>query len=171
MGFLSTAGRVFDGIIEGFAWLAGFLMLFSLTSVCVDVALRYFFNKPTGWVLQVSEYILLYIPFMAAAFVLREDGHIRVDIILNRLGSKAQELLNTLTSILASAVLLVLTYYGGYITLDFYQRNVPTLKYLKIPEYLVVAIIPVGCFLFALQFLRRALRSYGKFKAKLEENS
>ena len=153
-------GRILDRLMEGFAWLAGLLMMFSLITVCIDVVMRYFFNRPTGWVLQFSEYILLYIPFLAAAFVLREESHIRVDIVLNRLTGKTRSLINMVTSLLACLVLAILTYYGTYITIDFYQRKVPTLKYLKIPEFLVIMVIPIGCFLFSIQFIRRAYRYY-----------
>ena len=153
-------GRILDRLMEGFAWLAGLLMMFSLITVCIDVVMRYFFNRPTGWVLQFSEYILLYIPFLAAAFVLREESHIRIDIVLNRLTEKARSLINMVTSLLSCIVLAILTYYGTYITIDFYQRNVPTLKYLKIPEFLVIMVIPIGCFLFSIQFIRRAYRYY-----------
>lgn len=155
--FLKTLDRGFDRAIVFCAWIAGGLMMFALVAVCVDVLMRYFFNHPLPWVLQISEYILLYIPFLAAAYVLREESHIRIDILLNRLGRRTQNRVNTVTSVLGGAVLLVLAYYGTYITVDYYQRSVPTIKYLKIPEFLVIAVIPAGCFLFAVQFLRRAV--------------
>lgn len=169
MDFLSKMGRILDRLMEGFAWLAGLLMMFSLITVCIDVVMRYFFNRPTGWVLQFSEYILLYIPFLAAAFVLREESHIRIDIVLNRLTEKARSLINMVTSLLSCIVLAILTYYGTYITIDFYQRNVPTLKYLKIPEFLVIMVIPIGCFLFSIQFIRRAYRYYKASGTRNEE--
>ncbi|MEA1946096.1 MAG: TRAP transporter small permease [Thermodesulfobacteriota bacterium] len=169
MDFLSKMGRILDRLMEGFAWLAGLLMMFSLITVCIDVVMRYFFNRPTGWVLQFSEYILLYIPFLAAAFVLREESHIRIDIVLNRLTGKARSLINMVTSLLSCLVLAILTYYGTYITIDFYQRKVPTLKYLKIPEFLVIMVIPIGCFLFSIQFIRRAYRYYKASGTKNEK--
>jgi TRAP-type C4-dicarboxylate transport system permease small subunit len=164
MTVFSRTERLFDRIVMGFAWLAGFLMMFSLITVCIDVVLRYFFNRPTGWVLQISEYILLYIPFLAAAYVLREESHIRIDIVLNRLTPKAQGVANLITSVLGFFVLCTLTYYGVTVSIDYIQRGVPTLKYLKIPEFLVIMVIPIGCFLFALQFVRRALACYREIK-------
>ena len=164
MSLLSVIGRLFDGIVVVFAWLAGLLLLFAMTIVCVDVVMRYFFNSPTGWVLQFCEYILLYVPFMAAAYVLREGSHIKIDILLNRLNRRTQSLTNLVTSVMGFGVLAILTYYGAYITIDFYQRNVPTIKHLKIPEYTVIMIIPIGCFLFSIQFIRRAYKYYKKQK-------
>jgi C4-dicarboxylate transporter DctQ subunit len=146
--------------MKGCAWVAGILMMFSLIGVCVDVVMRYFFNRPIPGVLQFSEYILLYIPFLAAAYVLREDSHIRIDIILNKLSLRAQSLLNMVTSILGFLVLLILSYYGTRITLEYCQRKVPTLEHYKIPEFLVIMVIPVGTFLFAIQFIRKAYNHY-----------
>ena len=160
MELSSKMGRLLDRVMEGFAWFAGFLMMFALITVCVDVVMRYFFNNPTGWVLQFSEYILLYIPFLAAAYVLKEESHIKIDIVLNQLSEKAQTLMNVVTSTLGFFVLVVLTYYGALITFDYYQRKVPTIEYLKIPEYLVIIVIPIGCFLFSIQFIRRAHMYY-----------
>ncbi len=154
--FLETLDRGFDRLIVACAWIAGGLMMLALVAVCADVLMRYFFNRPLPWVLQISEYILLYIPFLAAAYVLREESHIRVDILLNRLGRRIRNRFHAVTSALGCGVLLVLAYYGTVITVDYCRRGVPTIKYLKIPEFLVIAVIPFGCFLFGLQFLRRA---------------
>lgn len=169
MNVSQRVGRILDAIMVWLAWFGGLLMIFSLVSVCIDVVLRYFFNRPTGWVLQISEYILLYIPFLAAAYVLKEDGHIRVDILLNVMGKRAGALLNTVTSAIGAGVLFILTYYGTAVTIDLYIRKVPTLKYLKIPEFLVVMVIPAGCFLLGLQFVRRAAGYFRQFRLEKSE--
>jgi len=153
-----------DMVIVCSTWFSGILMIFALISVCIDVVLRYFFNSPTGWVLQISEYILLYIPFLSAAYVLKEDGHIKVDILLGFLSPKTQALFDVVTSALGAGVLLVLTYYGTIVSCAFYIRKVITLKYLKIPEFLVVMAIPIGCLMFALQFIRRANKGYREYR-------
>jgi len=158
-----------DFLLICLTWLGCLLMLFSLVSVCIDVLMRYFFNNPSGWILQISEYILLYIPFLSAAYVLKEDGHIKVDILVGILNQKTQDLFETITSLLGAGFLLILTYYGFVVTHDFYIRKVLTLKYLKIPEFLVIMVIPAGCLLFALQFIRRANKHYHLFKNQKEQ--
>ena len=161
---MTRIGSFLDKVMSGLAWLAGWLMMLALLMVCLDVVLRYFFNSPIGGVLQFSEYVLLYIPFLAAAYVLKDERHIKIDIILNRLSPKVQVAVNLITSIFGVFVLLVLSYYGTYITFDYYRRGVPTLKYYKIPEFLVIMVIPLGCFLFGLQFIRRACTYYKAYR-------
>lgn len=160
----SKGTHFFDILVTGLAWLGCLLLLAALIAVCLDVVMRYFFNSPIPGVLQFSEYILLYIPFLAAAYVLREESHIRIDIVLNRFNPRGQSKINLVTSLVGFLVLLILSYYGFDVTFDYFQRKIPTLKYYKIPEYLVIMIIPFGCLLFGLQFLRRACDSYRVFK-------
>lgn len=157
-------GFFLDRTITGLAWLAGGLMVLAILMVCLDVVMRYFFSNPIGGVLQFSEYVLLYIPFLGAAYVLKDDGHIKIDIVLNRLSPRVQAALNLVTSAVGFLVLSTLTYYGCVITWDYYRRGVPTLKYYKIPEFLVIVVIPLGCFLFALQFIRRAHGYYRAYR-------
>jgi C4-dicarboxylate transporter, DctQ subunit len=158
---MSRTNRFLDRVMRGFAWLAGIMMMTCVVGVCVDVVMRYFLDRPIPGVVQFSQYFLLYIPFLAAAYVLKEDSHIKVDIVLNRLRERTQSLINMITCILGSAVLLLLTYYASWVTLDYYWRKVPTMGYFKIPEFLVIMIIPIGCFLFSIEFIRKA---YGHFK-------
>jgi TRAP-type C4-dicarboxylate transport system permease small subunit len=42
--------------------------------VAAGIATRYFFNYPLPWVTEIAEYILLYIPFLVGAWVLKKDA-------------------------------------------------------------------------------------------------
>ena len=68
------------------ATLSGVVLLFVTLSIFVDVFLRYFFNKPSIWVTEVSTYLFLYIIFFAAAYTLQQGMHIRVTFIFDLFG-------------------------------------------------------------------------------------
>ena len=59
----------------------------------IEVFLRTFFNRPQEWVMELSEYALLYITFLSAAFVLKKEGHIVVDLVTCRLNVKKRNFL------------------------------------------------------------------------------
>ena len=132
--------------------------MFAMLAVCVDVVLRYLFNRPIGWVLQFSEYVLLYAPFLGAAYVLKRDGHINVDLLVGRLGPRAKAWFGLWSAILGFGVMCIVTYVGCTVTLDHYQRGVPSLGTIRIPEFLVFLAVPLGAAPFALEFLRQAFR-------------
>lgn len=155
---LTKAGIFFDYAIKSLFWLACVLIMFAILAVSVDVVMRYFFNRPIVWVLEICEYILLYIVFLGTAWLLKEEGHVRVGLIVDRLSPKTQAMINVITSILGLIICIVLSIYGTQVTWDCFQRGVPTLEFLKLPKFLVLLIIPIGSYLLSIQFLRR---SYG----------
>jgi TRAP-type C4-dicarboxylate transport system permease small subunit len=160
-----SMGKIVDQILIVFFWVAGALLMFSTVGTCMDVILRYCFNRPIPWMLEITEYIMLYIPFLGAALVLKEDGHIRVDIFINRLGEKKRGIMDMVALLVGGIVMSAYTWFGGQVTWGLYTRGVPSLESLKTPMFLILMIIPIGGFLFAIQFFRKMYRSYQKLKS------
>jgi TRAP-type C4-dicarboxylate transport system permease small subunit len=154
-----VAGKIFDNIILAIFWIAGMLLFYATIGTCIDAILRYFLNRPIPWMLEITEYIMLYIPFLGAAFVLREEGHIKVDLLINHLSDRNKNRMGVITSGVGGIVMVIYTWFGAQVTLDFFKREVPSLEYLKTPMYLILMIIPIGSFFFSIQFLRQ-IRSY-----------
>lgn len=156
MSVQKKALKTVDRIIEGMAWIAGLLLLFMMFSICYEVILRYFNFRPPTWVTEITEYILLYVTFLGAPWVLKEDGHVKVDIVISRLGLRARKTMDILTSIFGMGVCCVLVWFGTNVTLDHYQRNIPVIKALEVPKFLLLGIIPIGSAILIIQFIRRA---------------
>jgi len=153
-------GGLFDKILLFLFWLAGGLLMFATVGTCIDVILRYSLNRPIHWMLEITEYIMLYIPFLCAAVVLKEEGHIRVDLLINRFSRKNRTWVNILTSLVGGIIMLAYTWFGAQTTLDAYRRGVPSLESLRTPVFLILMIIPIGSFLFTIQFLRQMAGHY-----------
>ncbi len=67
-GWVAALGRGFDHVLLALTYLAIGLLLFMGASVIYEIFMRYLFNSPTRWVVEFSEYTLLYIGLLAAAF-------------------------------------------------------------------------------------------------------
>lgn len=156
--------RAFDKIIAVFFWVAGVLLLFVTVGTCVDVILRYSFNRPVHWMLEITEYAMLYIPFLGAALVLKEEGHIRIDLVITFLSERLRGWLNVVTSFVGGVVMGTYTWFGAQVTLDYFCRGVPSLESLKTPMFLVLMIIPIGGFFFSIQFFRQMAGHYRKLR-------
>jgi TRAP-type C4-dicarboxylate transport system permease small subunit len=147
-------GKAFDKLIYAMAFLGGVMLMFAMAAVCLDVIMRYFFARPLSWVLQVCEYILLYAPFLATAWVLRGDGHIKVDIVLSLMRPSFQRFIHVLSSILGFIVMAVITYYGMELVIELYRSNQPTLGSYRFPQFAITLAVPLGSMAMAVQFLR-----------------
>jgi C4-dicarboxylate transporter DctQ subunit len=152
MKLLAKAIKIYDRIIDISVILAGILVIFLMLSVSLEVALRYFFGHPTSWVVEIAGYILLFIPFLVAAWVLKREGHVRMDLVLNRLSPMAQSVVNAITSFVSAIVCFILTWFGVKATVYYIGYQTPTV--LMMPKSLLIAIIFVGMFLLFVQLLR-----------------
>ena len=100
----------FTRIIGAIATVAMFLMLLN---VFYDAIMRYFF-KTGSIALQEWEWHLFSVVFMfGIAYALMEDGHVRVDIIYDRLAPRTQALINIAGTILMLIPLSILVIHGS----------------------------------------------------------
>lgn len=158
--------KLFDAIIEGMAFFTGVLLVLSMLSVSLDVVMRYFLNRPMHWVGELTEYALLYITFTGAAWVLRKDRHVKIDILHTVLSPSRVNILGLISSIIGAFVCAVLTYGGVRVTWDHIQRGIYEPTLLEFPKGAVLAIIPVGAFLLTIQFLRRFFTIMSELKER-----
>ena len=156
MGAVSKLSHVFDSTITIMARLGDVILMFLMLSVCADVILRYFFNRPQAWVAEISEYLLLYITFLGAAWVLKNEGHVVVDVLIAQVSPKTRAVFGVISSVIGAFVFLVVFWFGTLETLDLFKRGVHNPSVLEFPKAPLVAIIPFGSFFFMIQFLRRA---------------
>ncbi len=165
MKLVTKLTAVFDRVLDALVLLVGISIILMMLAVSSDVVGRYFLKRPIAGVMEFSEFLLLYIVFLGAAWLLREEGHVKVDLVLNRLRPGTQVLLNIITSSMAAIVCLVLVWYGVMATLDYYQRDMVSMTFLEIPLYPVLAVIPVGSLLLFIQSLRRAYGYWASWRA------
>jgi len=146
---------IFDNVLKAGASVAGFLLIFMMLSICAELVFRRM-GRPLMWVMEVTEYSLLYITFLGAAWVLEREGHVKMDIIVNALKRKIQALLGIITSVIGSAMSLYLMVYGTKVTWDYFKRDVIECTPLLTPTFIILLIIPLGSIPLFIQFLRRA---------------
>ena len=156
MRLLPKGTNIFDAIIDLFAFLAGAIFIYLMLSVTVEaVVLRYFFGTTTDWIREVAGYTLVFITFMGAPWVLKTEGHVKMDLLLERLKPRPQAVLNIITSVVAAIACLVITWYGLMVTWDDFQTGYFVVSALEPSYWYLIAIIPIGTFLLFIQLLRR----------------
>jgi TRAP-type C4-dicarboxylate transport system permease small subunit len=162
---------VFDKIIEIMIFLAGMILIFIMLSVCLEVILRYSINRPQVWVTEVTECLLLYITFLGSAWLLREEGHVKVDIVLNRLRPSIKAFLGIVGSVIGVFTAVILTIYGFGVTWSYFQRGIYTPSAMEIPVAAIIVIIPIGSMILSVQFIRRAVTFTAGFLIELRKST
>ncbi len=155
MKIVSKIARVIDRIEIILAIVAGGLIVFIGLAICYEVFMRYFLDSPTIWTVEVSRFTLVYITFLGAAWVLKIDGHVRIDIVLNRLNPRINALVNVIHSIISAIVCLVVVWYGVVVTMESFQLGYRLETELRTPQFLILVIVPIGTFFFFTSFVKK----------------
>src|SRR3989304_6944887 len=106
MNVLRGFVRVWDRLLDAIMVLAGILLWGQMLIVNIEVFSRYF-GRPTIWVAEISSILVLWIPFMIAAWVLRKEGHVKMDLFVERLSPRSQAMINCITSLTGVIVMLI----------------------------------------------------------------
>ncbi len=144
----------FDYLLDAMAYMAGILIFAITFFVCGSVVIRYLGFRPPIWVLQFTEYGLVWFTFLAAAWLLRHKGHIRIDTLTSRLNPKAQKAIQVADDALGVLISMVIFIFGTIHTIELAQKGIMEVKGLTVPKAPFFAIIPIGGLVLAIQFAR-----------------
>jgi len=151
------------------AALAGLVLLFITFSIFIDVFLRYFFNKPSIWITEVSSYLFLYIIFLGTAYALQQGLHIRVTFLLDRFNETLTRIFNLITSILAMIFSFVLLWQTSVMTWSAFKEDWTSPTMLSAPyAYIYIAMV-FGSFLLCLTFIFRTIIQFMGAESEIGE--
>jgi TRAP-type mannitol/chloroaromatic compound transport system permease small subunit len=83
-GSMTAVLKTIDGLSEWGGKITSFLILAATVQVCYELILRYVFNAPTTWGLEMTLYLCSTTYVISGAYATLFDAHIRVDIFYNR---------------------------------------------------------------------------------------
>jgi len=146
--------KAYDRLVGAMAGLAAFLMAAMMVTICVDVVLRNLGYQSSAHFFTFTEYALLMVPCMGAPWLVREKGHIYVEILLMTLKPRARRRATMAIGLICIATCLVLAWFGFGIALNDFLQHEKDVRSLDMPRWMVVVWIPVGFSLMALEFAR-----------------
>ncbi len=140
------------------SWLSSLLV----AVVCYDVFTRYFLRKSSVAVQELEWHIFAVIFLIAAAYTLKEDSHVRVDVFYTQMPPRGKAVINLLGSLilLIPFSLLIIWTSKNFVIMSWTIKEIsPDPGGLHF-RYLLKAMIPVGFFFVLLQGVSLALRSF-----------
>ena len=114
---LSKIDRAFLKIEAFFALISGIAVFSLMLLAVVSVGGRNFFNSPLPGYVDWIEQAMPLIAFMGVSYVMREGGHIRMDIFVGMLKGRALYIVEFITT-LAIFILMLLLVWGTWSHFD-----------------------------------------------------
>ncbi len=135
-----------------------FLILFLVFAIMYEVVSRYFFNAPTRWSNEISQYILTGVVMLGAGFCLVYDGHVRVDIFHRNFGPRTRAVVDLVSFLLILVFVAAMVWKGGELCQDAFIQDKRSMSILEMPLFPSMIMVPIGGVLLGLQGLVRAVR-------------
>ena len=112
--------------------------------------------------LELVEYSLVWITFISAAWVLRHEGHVRVDILILLLPKTIRRWFYYTGQTIGFLVCSLLTLYSVQLVYTNYMRGVRLIDQLVLEKWIVQIVIPLGFLMLSIEFLLLILRGPSK---------
>ena len=90
--------RGFDKFANAIGYFTAFVMVLMILNVTYDVVMRYFFNTGSLAMQELEWHLFSVIILLGISYTLKEDGHVRVDLIYDRLTEKKKAKINMVGS-------------------------------------------------------------------------
>jgi C4-dicarboxylate transporter, DctQ subunit len=153
------AGKILNHFYEYIGWFVSFLLLGSVLVVTYDVCERYIANKSLSWTTEIMGYLLVYVTFLGAPWVLSiEGGHVSIDVVTKRLGLRTQLMIKQITSMMGGIGCVIVAWFAGLNTWSLYLSKYYLETSLEIPIFHLHAVIAFGSLLLVVQFIRNTYK-------------
>ena len=154
---LKTLNLAFDKANHVLSYVSAAFVVVMVVSILYDVFARLLFHAPTIWVIDMNEYLLVYLTFVPAAWILMNDHHVKVEIVTVRLKPAPQRRLRVATDILGLIYCVVLMWQGWAVASHAFENGYRFSTALNFPKFPVLVIIPIGAAWLGLAFVFRIL--------------
>ena len=146
--------RPIVGVVHGVGLcVLGLMMLLTAS----DVTLRYVFNKPIEWAFEMTVYMMAIVVAFAVAYCATQKGHVRVDVVVERLPQRAQAIIDGITGFFSLGLVSLISWQCFINIQGQYIQNVESAN-LHIPTYPFVALVALGIACFTLVLLADLLK-------------
>jgi TRAP-type C4-dicarboxylate transport system permease small subunit len=146
----------YDGMIAGLAVLGGVALGLMALWITYDVVARYIFRAPTEWAGDLAEYTLLWTTFLGSPWLIRRNGHIMVELVVDRLPHRLRDGVLRVGWCAAAVAAGIFAYQSGIKTLAFYDAGRMVSRSWEVPLFAPYLAMPLGAALMAIECLRMA---------------
>jgi TRAP-type C4-dicarboxylate transport system permease small subunit len=136
-------------------WIVIAMMAVMVLLVFMNVVSRYIFNHSIIWAEEVSQYLMVWVAFLGAGLALRQGRHVAIEMLQDRLPSKARRMTRHLVALLLILFMGILIVLGFQFVHFAWDQETPVLN---IPQGIPYLAVPIGALLLMIQlfFLYRS---------------
>jgi TRAP-type C4-dicarboxylate transport system permease small subunit len=149
--------KVVDWVVDS---LSTVLLLAMSLILALEVVFRYVLNRPLVWTLEGSLFCFVWLMWIGAIGCIREERQIRIDFVEKYAPMYLRRILVPATTILSMVFLVLVIYYGVYVTESQMSAVFDILPFSRGVQY---AAAPIGGTLMLLSLARVFVRQIHRY--------
>jgi TRAP-type C4-dicarboxylate transport system permease small subunit len=146
--------RAYAAVLYIMAGIAGAMLVWLMVSVVTSVVMRNAGLQPFAWLFTSSEYAILYMTMLGAPWLVREKGHVHIELVTAALPGRARRLVSRTVAALCVLVSVILAWKGAELFLTNIARNDLDVRAYYFPKWILTIAFPISFGLMAIEFSR-----------------
>ncbi|MCC1491262.1 TRAP transporter small permease [Cognatishimia sp. F0-27] len=151
---MKAAIRIYDGLILAMALVAALMLVWLMVSIVLSVTMRNLGVQPFAWLFTSSEYALLYMTMLGSPWLVREKGHVHIELVTAALPGPARRVVSRSVSALCVLVCVILAWKGGELFMTNVERRDFDVRAYFTPKWILTIAFPISFGLMAVEFGR-----------------
>jgi C4-dicarboxylate transporter DctQ subunit len=136
------------------AFIAGSMLVWLMVSIVVSVLMRNLGIQPFAWLFTSAEYGLLYMTMLGAPWLVREKGHVHIELVTAALPPAVRHAVSRLVALACVVVSLILAWKGLDLLLTNIERHDYDVRAYFFPRWILTISFPISFGLMAVEFAR-----------------
>jgi len=150
--------KLFDWVIRAMLYCSAVIVLVTAIAVSIDIIVRYFFSVSFAPIFETTEFGLLWMTFLGAPWVLKIKGHVNIELVTSRLGTKSRHVAKVIASIASGIMLLLIAIYSAKMTFFDFKTGFELAGVLRATKWPIEIIIPIGFLSLFFQSVRNSIQ-------------
>lgn len=151
---MTALSKAYGALLYGMAIIAGATLVWLMIAVIVSVMMRNLGLQPFAWLFTSNEYGLLYMTMLGAPWLVREKGHVHIELVTSALPERAREIVSRLVAAACVVVCVILAWKGAELFLTNIERGDFDTRAYYYPRWLLTISFPLSFGLMAVEFSR-----------------
>ena len=128
----------------GLRFLGQIALAVMVITICYDVLMRYVFNSPTLWSLEVNTFLIIFITLIPGGDVLFSDRQLRIHFFAEKFSSGTCALVGHIINISGFGFCAVMTWKGWVMAMHALRYNERMSTSLGTPMVIPYLFLPIG---------------------------
>ena len=151
---MAALTKIYDALLYAMALVAGGTLVWLMISTITSVMMRNLGLQPAAWLFTSAEYGILYMTMLGAPWLVREKGHVHIELVTSALPEGLQRLVSRIVAAGCVLVCLILAWKGVELFLTNIERGDYDTRAYYYPRWLLTITFPLSFGIMAIEFAR-----------------